>query len=341
MKDGETHIIEPVSDRADNSAPDTDMTRFTIVPHLLFLGLLLIILFSAAIVPSLANLLPENTSAATAQPLLETVIEKPNPAMSNIADLTLQAKSVFVWDVATQRVLLQKEADQVLPLASITKLMTALLAYELLDEEATVTISGQAADLPSGGSIAAGEVFNARQLADFALISSFNTAAYGLGGAVGSLLGSGDPQQQFIAAMNLRAVELGFLSMKYYNPTGLDESMSLAGGYGTARDISFLVEYILNNYPEILLPTITSDIKLYNTAGDFHTGNNTNDYVSDIPGLLGSKTGFTDLAGGNLTIVFDAGFNRPIIVTVLNSTRSGRYDDVLQIVEAVKADLSN
>ena len=89
-----------------------------------------------------------------------------------------------------------------------------------------------------------------------------------------------------------------------------------------------LLEYIYLNYPEVLRPTVSLSTRLYNQNGDYHEADNTNQVLLDIPNLLGSKTGYTDLAGGNLTIIFDAGFNRPIIVTVLGSTHSERFSDV-------------
>ena len=76
--------------------------------------------------------------------------------------------------------------------------------------------------------------------------------------------------------------------------------------------------------------------QVYNTNGDYHTTENTNEIVSKIPNLIGSKTGYTDLAGGNLTIAFDLGHNRPIIVTVLGSTRAERFTDVLTLVAAIQ-----
>ncbi len=77
-------------------------------------------------------------------------------------------------------------------------------------------------------------------------------------------------------------------------------------------------------------------MRIYNTDGEYHDAINTNDIVSRIPNLIGSKTGYTDLAGGNLTVAFDAGFDRPIIITVLGSSREERFTDVLKLVNAVQ-----
>ena len=65
-----------------------------------------------------------------------------------------------------------------------------------------------------------------------------------------------------------------------------------------------------------------------------HTTQNTNKALDRIPGIVASKTGFTDLAGGNLAIALEAGPLRPIIVVVLGSTEEGRFDDVANLTNA-------
>ena len=94
-------------------------------------------------------------------------------------------------------------------------------------------------------------------------------------------------------------------------------------------------------YPEILRPTNTSATRINNTAGAYNDANNTNEVALKIPNMIGSKTGYTDLAGGNLTIAFDAGLNRPIIITVLGSTRDERFTDVFTLVRACVLYTSN
>ncbi|MBP9836489.1 MAG: D-alanyl-D-alanine carboxypeptidase [Candidatus Pacebacteria bacterium] len=253
-----------------------------------------------------------------------------------IESTNIIAKSAYVWDVKEQRVLFQKNENTALPLASITKLMTALVAYELVSDETKVTVTKDAASQQSGGSLNVGEVFAVKDLADFALVSSYNSAAYTLADAVGAKLGDKDPVAQFVTGMNIRAEELSLGSLKFMNPTGLDISTEEAGAYGTARDVSFLMEYIIRNHPDILEPTKSDITTLYNTAGGFHQAKNTNNIVDKIPNLIGSKTGYTDLAGGNLTVALDIGFNHPVIITVLGSTIDGRFSDVTKLIEAVQ-----
>ena len=72
-----------------------------------------------------------------------------------------------------------------------------------------------------------------------------------------------------------------------------------------------------------------------------HTATNTNEVVGSIPGLIASKTGFTDLAGGNLVVAFDAGINRPVIISVLGATKDGRFTDMEMLVNASLRALNN
>lgn len=252
------------------------------------------------------------------------------------AEVALLADAAFVWDVRGKRVLYEKNADEVLPLASITKLMTALVAYELVADDTTVTIPGRAAAQESASGLVPGERFTLNRLTDLALLSSANDAAYAVANAVGASLGPADATAQFVAAMNLRAAELDLETLKFKNTTGLDLTATEPGATGSARDVSRLMAYLATTYPELLQSTTKDALRVYNEEGDFHDADNTNPLVREIPNLLGSKTGYTDLAGGNLTIAFDAGFDRPVIVTVLSSSRQGRFADVAALIEAVR-----
>ncbi len=323
---------EPPAPAVADAAPE----RFPVVRSLALLGVILALLFGSIIIPktiSYLHLASGDTPQFAPLPEAAAVAVVRDP----FADLSLQAEAVYVWDVAAKRPLYERNADKVWPLASITKLMTSLLSYELVPDETPITISAAAALQQSGGTLTAGETFKAKELADFALVSSYNSAAYTLADSVGALLGEGDPVTLFVEGMNIRADELGLTSLEFHNPTGLDVSTTKAGAYGTARDVSILMEYILENYPEILIPTITPRTRVYNSAGGFHESDNTNDIITNIPNLLGSKTGYTDLAGGNLTIVFDTGFNRPVVITVLGSTHSERFTDMKKLIAAVLA----
>lgn len=320
------------------SEQQTTTNRFPIVSQLVVLGLILVGAFGSLwfLQASQAEVDDEVIVTPSARTSAEHTIAPP----PKLAAVALRADAAYVWDVAGQRALYKKNEGEVLPIASITKLMTTMLAHELIAEQAQVGIP-QAAIQQSGNSgLVAGEELTVEELTQLALISSSNDAAFALGASVGTLLGTRDPAQQFVAGMNIRANELQLPTLSFQNTTGLDVSASQAGGLGSARDVSFLLEYMLVNYPELLAPTTQSSARVYNSGGEFHDFTNTNVIANQIPNLLASKTGYTDLAGGNLTIAFDLGLNRPIIITVLGSTRDARFSDVLELVAAVQASVA-
>ncbi len=342
MIDEENYIIESPEEVTEDPEPEKGKPRFPVKKQLILIAAFLLILFGSVVIPqTMAIFDGTNNELKVPQNSTLTIDTEVVSVPQKIESVNLRAKSAYVWDIVGQRMLYEKNPDEVLPLASITKLMTALVAYELVPDETLVTISSSAAAEQSGGGIAAGEVFVVKELADFALVSSYNSAAHTLAESVGKKLGSGDPMAQFVAAMNIKAEELSLKSLEYLSTTGLDISTTKAGAYGSARDTSFLMEYIYLTYPEILLPTVSPSTRLYNQSGKHHDADNTNDIIGEIPNLLGSKTGYTDLAGGNLTIIFDTGFNRPIVVTVLGSTRNERFADIKKLVAAVQDSMFN
>lgn len=142
--------------------------------------------------------------------------------------------------------------------------------------------------------------------------------------------------------MNDKAREIGLLNTKFFNEHGLDTETDRGGAlnhtvqggaYGSALDMALLFEYTLKNYPQILEATRYKNLQ-FASASKVYSADNTNIAVDQIPSLLASKTGYTDLAGGNLVVAFDAGLNRPIIISVLGSTQEGRFTDALKLVNA-------
>jgi D-alanyl-D-alanine carboxypeptidase len=307
-------------------------TRFPAVAQFAILVLLLGGLLGGVVFPYLVP--PKQSPSA-----LPMAISDGNGDIPTLPDLkvpSLEAQSVFVYDIATNRTLYSKNPDEVLPLASVAKLMTALVSHELVADDKTLRVPPGATTQTSASGLVSGETFVARELRDYAMLASSNDAAYTLASGVGRELVADQPQAAFVEAMNITAEELNLTSLRFKNPTGLDISPTEAGAYGSARDVSFLMSYILRTYPDILAPTTMAYERIYNTAGAFHEAENTNPAINAIPNLLGSKTGYTDLANGNLTIAFDAGYNRPIVITVLGSSYDGRFRDVVALTKSVQ-----
>ena len=307
--------------------------RYPVLWQLSILGLILVLLFGSLLWPN-SKQNNQMASPIESKPVSLDIIQ-PNRD-HKLDNIKIKAQAAYVYDAKTKEVLFAKNADEPLPLASITKLMTALLSYELVEDNQNVSISDTAIKQEGDNGLLFGEEFSVKNLRSYALIVSSNDAAYALSASVGSLLGDRNPTAQFVEAMNIRAKELGLNSLEFLNPTGLDISETKPGAVGSAKDVSLLMEYILKNYPELLSPTQQADTLVYNKDGQYHEAVNTNRSVDQIPNLLASKTGYTDLAGGNLTVAFNVGLDHPIIITVLGSTYNDRFSDVLTLVQAVR-----
>ncbi len=331
MSENEQDYIIETTDTATVQPP-----RFPVVAQLTILGFILFAILGFSVLPLLRGEITETTEAVPVSPLVIAGTSTNLALAQKMSEVTVRGKSAFVYDVKAKRVLYQKNADTVLPLASITKLMTSLITHELVETDAKIVVPKSAVFQSGESGLREGDVLTTQALVDYAMLSSSNDAAYALAAAVGTILEpNSNPQQTFVTSMNIRAEELGLPNLTFYNPTGLDISLTEPGAVGTAREVTFLMEYILSNYPSILEPSTFTSTRVYDTGGAYHQAENTNPIVTQIPNLLGSKTGYTDLAGGNLTVAFDAGYNRPIIVTVMGSSYDERFTDVLKLVTAV------
>lgn len=324
----------------ENEIPITGSDEVISIPvfsQLAVLAVIMLLIFGTGYIPKILARLTPPAETPVEQPTPQYTVATSTPEIVDpFSSIALAAEAVFVWDPTTQRVLYESNPDQQLPLASVTKLMTALVTHELVAENEPITITTDAINQDGASGLLEGETFTLQNLSDLVLLSSSNDGAYALAQAVGGLLAPDGDAATFVAAMNIRAEELGLTQTYFRNPTGLDISEDEAGAYGSARDIAFLLEYILINQPAILEQTTVTDTVLLNTAGAAHSVQNTNQYVEDIAGIIGSKTGYTELAGGNLAVAFDAGVNRPVIVVALGSTRYGRFQDILQLTEAAR-----
>ncbi len=275
------------------------------------------------------------------------IVVKPSP----FAEISLEAKSAVVWDVVNDKELFGKNSNEPLPLASLTKVMTAITINGKINDNQKVKITP--ADLKSEGDskLVVGDTWQAKDLRDFTLLTSSNDGAFALAAVAESEQivppynnpASTSPEElrnRFIKEMNDTASKIGLTNSKFFNEHGLDREADRGGAYGSAKDMTILFEYILKNYPQILEATRYKNLE-FASVNKKYSAENTNVVIDKIPNIIASKTGYTDLAGGNLVIVFDAGLNRPIIISVLGSTAEGRFEDALKLVNATIKFISN
>ena len=140
--------------------------------------------------------------------------------------------------------------------------------------------------------------------------------------------------------MNRLADEIGMTKAYFLNASGLDVSSTESGAYASARDIAKLFTYAASSSLHVLSATTENGVLLSHDGGDTTAATNTNEALGDIPGLIMGKTGYTDLAGGNLAVVYGVGLAHPIVTVVLGSTRDGRFEDVRKLVPASRTALT-
>lgn len=326
---------QPMTEGGTNErSPQETSTMPTIGQLSVAFGILLLV-FGASYIP---DLLPERERGDLSfDEELEDERSTKGDARMVFDTLELEAESIYIHDAATGKAIYNKNGGVQLPLASLTKLMTALVAYEHLRDDALVTITLDAILQEGESGFEDGEYFVAKDLIDYTLMTSSNDGAYALAAAAGYTINElRDPEEAFIEEMNRKAEEIGLVQSYFDNPTGLDASDLRSGSYGSARDMAHLMEYMVRERPEVLTRTTETGWVLENGSESF-TASNTNAFVGTIPGIIGSKTGYTDLAGGNLVVAYDAGLNHPVVISVLGSTYDGRFTDVLKLIDATEA----
>lgn len=258
--------------------------------------------------------------------------------IKNFPEMVLDARAAYVYDVRTKEVLFAKNSETRMPLASLTKLMAALVAKEITPEYGTIVVGQEAIRAEGDSGLKPSERWTLKDLLDFSLVSSSNDGMRAIALSLGGLsISDARPEEvinDFVRKMNEEALRLDLKNTYFWNETGLDESEVKGGAYGTAKDVTRLMEYIVTTHPELLEATRSREVEISSLDGFKHVAKNTNDLVPWIPGFLGSKTGYTATAGGNLTLAFDPELGRPIIVTVMGSSEQGRFEDAKKLINA-------
>jgi D-alanyl-D-alanine carboxypeptidase (penicillin-binding protein 5/6) len=195
------------------------------------------------------------------------------------------ARAFLVMNAATGEVLASDNADESMPIASITKLMTVIVALQHLRLDDDVRVTAQAAHVGEESiPLHAGEVVSVHDLLEGALIQSANDAADAL--AAGA---SGDDVPQFIDWMNEEAQKLGLTDTHFVRPDGLDAP----GHASSAHDVAVLAQVAMRS-PIVREIVRMRTATIVNGTIPLHTWN---DLLGVFPGLIGVKTGHTNAAG--------------------------------------------
>ncbi len=240
----------------------------------------------------------------------------------NVSQPTIDARAAVLFDTRSGRFLYQKDIYKPVPIASLTKLMTAVVVLENVDLNRDIQVPVEDLNVDGNGAdLVKGEKIRGNDLLKLMLIESSNDAA---------LVFGTEAQKQgvdLVKKMNNKALELGMNSTRFTNPAGLDDN-----ALSTAADLVKLVEYISKYHKPVwdILKTKSLDIASSDGAVIHHVVN-TDQLLGKIPDIIGGKTGFTPVALGMMMLVInvDNGVSN-LIGVILGS--SDRFSEISKLM---------
>jgi len=240
----------------------------------------------------------------------------PVPALKSTVYPPVSAEGIYVVDIPSFTPVLEKNANERFLPASITKIITALVAYDVYKPDQVITVKrtigeGQIMNL------VVGEKISVENLLFGTLIHSANDAAFVLADNYGF--------EKFITLMNKKAQKLHMTNSHFNNSNGLDDW----NNYSTPFDLALAARELLKNH---YLAKIVSIKEITISDADyqyFHQLTNVNKLLGEIQGIGGLKTGYTANAGENL-ISFYKKNNHQFIIVILKS--QNRFEDTKSIV---------
>lgn len=245
---------------------------------------------------------------ATLLDLWSPFIEKIQGREKGIPDYT--AKSVLMYDLTTNKTLFEDNSTTQMPMASLTKIMTAIISLENKKSDDQYYVNGSALVGEDSMGLTSGEVLTQEELLYGLMLPSGNDAAEVL--ASNYLNG----RTAFIQAMNDKAKALGLKDTVFSNPSGLQGD---GVQHTTASDLLVITRYALDNFPifKKVVSTYEHDIPANANHKEFDLFNETN-LLTTYPGVKGVKTGYTPEAGMCLVTLLEYQ-GHTIIGVILNS----------------------
>jgi D-alanyl-D-alanine endopeptidase (penicillin-binding protein 7) len=267
-------------------------------------------------VASVSTLLWAGAGHTEEQPIEIAMLDSKHAGASEVwedlnpRDLKLRSASALVLD-QSGNVVYAKETDEPRPIASITKLMTAMVILDAslpLDERITITKQDRDLIRLTGSRLGYGAALTREQLVRLALMASENRAS----NALARTYPGG--RKAFVEAMNRKARELGMNHSRFADPAGLD-----AGNVASARDIAKMVR-IAYEYPLIRTATTTASmtVRPYKGRGPLRFGNTNRLLKNDAWEIELSKTGYINEAGRCLVMQAEIA-DRHMVIVLLNS----------------------
>ncbi|RJR26909.1 D-alanyl-D-alanine carboxypeptidase [candidate division WWE3 bacterium] len=217
------------------------------------------------------------------------------------------AEAALLFNADTGEILYQKNSSAKLRIASLVKIMTAVVALEHGNLNKEITVSDKAASIGENSmGISSGEIYSLEELLYGLLLNSGNDAAYAIAEGI-----AGD-SQEFVKWMNIKAKELGLSNTFFADPSGLDDTT-----LSTTDDLGRLSRYAMKN-PDFRRIVKTTDIILTSDSHKYLYLENQTNLLTTYPGVQGIKTGFTEEAGLCL-VTYAVNEGKELIGVVLNS----------------------
>ncbi len=233
----------------------------------------------------------------------------------------ISSRHSFAVDLANNRVLFSKDAHQRVPVASLVKIMTGVVALEHASPDKEIIVSEKAADTGENSmGLSSGEVYSLKELLYGLILNSGNDAAIAIAEGV-----SGS-EENFVAWMNFKANELGLKDTKFVDPNGLN--LKDENYYSSAYDLAVITKYSLDNFELLREIYKTFSMEFYETDKHkyIYLENQTN-LLTTYPGVKGIKTGYTDESGWGLITYAENG-DAKILGVILDAVNR-KYDGIL------------
>ena len=261
----------------------------------------------------------------------QKVVSEPIVYNQSVFDqANIKAKAYIVYDIVDKTVIAKRNETTAYPLASLTKIMTAVTALTHNGTSTPITIKSTSIDGAYDLGLKKGQIWTLEELLKYTLLFSSNDGAQAVADAFGGT-------SVFVEQMNTTSASLG-LRLVFTDPAGLDKGEKL-GGEGSAHDMALLFAHARKMFPEILDATGKTRGTFIADTGKVIGIPNTNQEIEKMFGAEASKTGFTDDAGGNLAIIVDISLGHPVAIVVLGSTREERFSDIETLYNLTKKSL--
>lgn len=244
------------------------------------------------------------------------ILQKPNnfipQAEASDVGEYIHADSYAAIDFESGDVVMEKNLQKRLPIASLTKIMTAVVALDLSSEDEYFTVTKKASEqIPTKIGVVEGQKMNVSELLHAVLLTSANDAAAVLKDGISEKYG----EDVFIKAMNEKAKFIGLKNTSFENPQGFDSRTN----YSTSEDLAILSHYALKNYP--LISEIVAKDYAFLPEDVFHKQfdlYNWNGLIGVYPNTTGIKIGSTERAG-KTTVVVSEREGKKILAVLLNA----------------------